>query len=129
MSEITQPGRQTEVFRTEDAWLAAALITLGCRPFLSDSQGAILRTVAPDGRENCNFLFESTPEVKTLSRLWLNIEQTQVEQPEHAICYLHALMHNRNRCIDAVKQTRRLVFRKHPTIGNALVFATEKITP
>jgi hypothetical protein len=127
MHEITS-GRQTEVFRTEDAWLAAALITLGCKPFVADNQGAILRTVSPDGRENCNFLFESSEQVKNLSRLWLDMERTQIEQPENPLCYLWALMHNRNRCIDAVKQTRRLVFRRHPTNPKAMVFATEKIT-
>ena len=75
MQEITKPVRTSEVFRTEDAWLAAALITMGCPPFVADGQGAVLRTVAPNGAEFCNFLFVATPEVKALARYWLHIEE------------------------------------------------------
>jgi hypothetical protein len=127
MNAITKAPKTTEVFRTEDAWLAAALITMGCPPFMADGQGAVLRTVNPDGKELCNFLFVSTDEVKDLARKWLHIENTMAQEPEHPICYLHALMHNRNRCIDAVKQTRRLVFAKKMIGGReVLAFYTEK---
>ena len=40
---------------------------------------------------------------------------------------MHAMMHNRNRCIDAVKQTRRLVFTNRQIGGRTvLAFHTEK---
>jgi len=112
-----------QVFTTEDAWLAAAMITLGCAPYSGDG-GAIARIVRPDGQEQCLFIFAADSRCDDLARKWAAIDKLREAEPEHPLSYCHAMMHNRQRIIDAVKQKRRLVFR---TLADGrMAFATEK---
>jgi hypothetical protein len=115
------------VFTTQDCWLAAALITLGCAPYRNDAtgEGPIQRIASPQG-ELCFFLFADPAKCDSIAKQWGDIDALNAEDPEHPLCYLHAMMHNRQRLLDAVKQRRRLIFKPHPKLPNAFVFATEK---
>ena len=115
------------VFTTQDCWLAAALVSLGCEPYRNDAtgEGCIQRIASPQG-ELCFFLFADAGKCDPIAKQWGNIEALRATEPENPLCYLHAMMHNRQRILDAVKQRRRLIFKPHPKLPNAFVFATEK---
>lgn len=88
--------------QTRDINLAAALASFEGIEFANDFPVQKFKDHERGGEEFTVFKFKTDKRVSELIRMWHDPE-LYAKHPEHPLTYMHAMMHNRNRLLDAVK--------------------------
>jgi hypothetical protein len=125
MTQIADVLDRTEKIVIEDTNLAAALLTVGCQPYEAcPSQPMEVRQRDGSIQRRRRFKFNPSPDAKRYVSAWTDRDRWNAfekENPEHPLCYIRWAFYNKDRYLDAIKQSAILVVKPHPTMPDSYI--------
>jgi hypothetical protein len=99
-----------KLFQTINLKAAVALATLGFKP----NNPPVTRIVRDDGKESTVFWFEATNDKgEDAASIYRNMtkggDELEKKDPENPICYIRAALLNRDKLVDWIRETPRIV--------------------
>lgn len=99
-----------KLFQTINLKAAVALATLGFKP----NNPPVTRMVRADGKESTVFWFDATndkgEDAASIYRLMTKDgDELEKKDPENPICYIRAALLNRDKLVDWIRETPRII--------------------